>query len=135
MGTNYYLHEHTCAWCGRSDEIHIGKSSGGWCFALHIYEAIPDLAAWQLRWGQREAQIRAQGEEVVLTPEQMLAIITKRSWPERPKPGHPYTNWAHFHLRNHSETGPNGLVRHKIDGEHCIGHGEGTWDLMIGEFS
>jgi hypothetical protein len=36
---------------------------------------------------------------------------------------------------NSAERGPRGLVRAIIDGRHCIGHGEGTWDLIIGEFS
>ena len=36
---------------------------------------------------------------------------------------------------NYAEPGPNGLVRAKINGVHCIGHGEGTWDYITGEFS
>ena len=31
--------------------------------------------------------------------------------------------------------GPNNLYRHTIDGSFCIGHGEGTWDLFVGDFS
>lgn len=34
MGTNYYLRQNCCDKCGRYDETHIGKSSGGWRFAL-----------------------------------------------------------------------------------------------------
>lgn len=30
--------------------------------------------------------------------------------------------------------GPNGLLRHKLDGVFCIGHGE-TWDLLDAFFS
>lgn len=38
MGTNYYLHsQDPCEHCGRSyPELHIGKSSAGWVFALHV---------------------------------------------------------------------------------------------------
>jgi len=36
---------------------------------------------------------------------------------------------------NQAEPGPDGLARHKVNDGHCIGHGEGTWDLIIGEFS
>jgi hypothetical protein len=56
---------------------------------------------------------------------EMVDIITNRSW-ERTS-GFDYRS-------NHAEPGPNGLVRHRVDGVHCIGHGEGTWDLITGEF-
>ena len=54
MGTNYYLHEpptNKCEHCGRQDEkepLHIGKSSVGWVFALHIIPemGIEDLEDW-----------------------------------------------------------------------------------------
>ena len=45
MGTNYYLHRprtNECEHCGRADEappLHIGKSSSGWCFSLHVRRA------------------------------------------------------------------------------------------------
>jgi hypothetical protein len=29
----------------------------------------------------------------------------------------------------------NGLMSYKIDGEFCVGHGEGTWDYVEREFS
>lgn len=34
MGTNYYLRKNLCAHCGRYDQLHIGKSSGGWTFSF-----------------------------------------------------------------------------------------------------
>lgn len=46
-----------------------------------------------------------------------------------------YINEEDFHKCNQSERGPNGLLRHKIDGKHCISHGQGTWDCIVGEFS
>ncbi|GIM89701.1 hypothetical protein [Paractinoplanes toevensis] len=42
MGTNYYLREHPCGSCGRSDELHVGKSSGGWSFGFRGYRHDPD---------------------------------------------------------------------------------------------
>ena len=39
MGTNYYFEDSSevCECCGRGAEsLHIGKSSGGWCFSLHV---------------------------------------------------------------------------------------------------
>ena len=43
MGTNYYLHKKPpCEACGHEPApLHIGKSSGGWCFSLHV---IPEIA-------------------------------------------------------------------------------------------
>jgi len=35
MGTNYYHRTNLCPVCGRYDEHHIGKSSGGWTFSFH----------------------------------------------------------------------------------------------------
>jgi hypothetical protein len=46
-----------------------------------------------------------------------------------------YDSWLQFHQMNHSEKGPKGLLRHKIEGGHCIKHGVGTWDCILGEFS
>ena len=139
MGTNYYLHEDVCHHCGRSDDLlHIGKSSGGWCFALHVIpeEGLNSLGDWADRLGRvdgESAKIKNEyGDE--LLPSNMMAIITERKctgskdliW---------YDSEDDFHRRNHSERGPNGLIRRCVDGEHCIAHGAGTWDLIKGDFS
>ena len=43
MGTNYYLETDACDKCGRGDgPLHIGNSSAGWCFALHVGEDADD---------------------------------------------------------------------------------------------
>lgn len=82
MGTNYYLEpKPPCQCCGRPfEQLHIGKSSAGWCFALHVIpeRGIKDLDDWVRIWSQPEARI--------------------------------------------------------VD-EYCIGHGAGTLDLLVGEFS
>lgn len=142
MGTNYYWEpKDPCEHYGRAyDRVHIGKSSGGWCFSLHVkdpryeWDETPvDLEDWKSKW--------ATGRIVddcgrVETPEEMLGIITQRSWShiEGSVP-YGYRNWAHFHRSNQSAPGPNNLCRHMVDGTHCIGHGAGTWDLIAGEFS
>jgi len=111
MGTNYYLTEESCPHCGRSGErLHIGKSSAGWCFALHVTDDIKSLADWQALWSKPGAKIVDEYGDA-FTPEAMLAGITERSW----KGGEPR--------------------RHPLDGSHCIGHGDGTYDLIPGEFS
>jgi hypothetical protein len=72
----------------------------------------------------------------VLTVTEMMDEITVRSWDRKMTyPNQTYVSEAEFHRQNHSEPGPNGLVRHQIDRKHCIAHGEGTWDLIVGDFS
>lgn len=141
MGTNYYLHENVCEHCGRGDDsIHIGKSSAGWCFSLHVIneawedDKIINLELWKAKWAEPGTIIKNEYGEII-TQEKMLAIITERGrekdWEKEPVG---YRNWREFHKMNESEQGPNGLLRHRI-GRYCMGHGEGTWDLIPGEFS
>lgn len=140
MGTNYYLHEKApCPTCGHGDDpLHIGKSSGGWCFALHVIpeQGINTLDDWVARWSVEGVSIQNEYEEAV-TPAEMLKIITERNgrcdWSV--SLGRYYGSWQEFHIRNQSEEGPNGLLRHRVDGRHCIGQGEGTYDYITGEFS
>ena len=46
MGTNYYWQEsEPCAACGRGyEQVHVGKSSAGWCFSLHVSNHCVDRA-------------------------------------------------------------------------------------------
>ncbi len=135
MGTNYYLHADTCNACGRSDAPrHIGKSSGGWCFALHVYpeDGIHDLSDWLKLIDAPHATIYDEYGGPV-TPEQMRDAITKREGVRRSKP-FGYESWKQLHEQNYSEPGPKELLRHKV-GKYCLKHGEGTWDCITGEFS
>lgn len=43
MGTNYFFKEDCCPTCGHSSQLHIGKSSGGWPFNVHV---IPEKGIW-----------------------------------------------------------------------------------------
>lgn len=113
MGTNYYLQVDCCERCGRSaDKMHIGKSSAGWCFSLHVEpdEGISTLEDWVRLWSQPSARIVDEYGDVIPT-EEMMRIITKRKW-----------------------DGAGGLRRHTRD-SLCLGHGPGTYDFVTGEFS
>ena len=126
MGTNYHARLNVCAACGRSDELHIGKSSAGWCFALRIYpdREINDLDDWRAIF--KTAEIRDEYDKPV-TAAQMLIVITDRSFAGE---------WNDQSLRaNYAKRGPSGLARHVAGIGVCVGHGVGTWDLMDGEFS
>lgn len=131
MGTNYYLHGGpACESCGHRDGelLHIGKSSAGWAFGLHVLpeEGLSSLEDWRRAWGAPGATIEDEYGSTV-TPEQMLGVITQRTGrgiPHDPK----------FLEGNHAVEGPDFLLRSRVDGQYCVGHGEGTWDLMAGEF-
>ncbi|MFW6145427.1 MAG: hypothetical protein ACOC4Y_01380 [bacterium] len=133
MGINYYVRFNECECCGHFEEYHIGKSSAGWCFSLHVDpdEGINNLE--DMKWLMDRGRIFDEyGAE--WTKEEMLDKITNRSWN---KPEHPYgyRSWENFYHYNNAEAGPCGLNRHRVGGCHCVGHGEGTWDYIIGEFS
>lgn len=137
MGTNYYYHEKPpCECCDRPFKaLHIGKSSAGWCFSLHVIpeEGINSLDDWRRKWLVGGVILDEYGGKV--SPEEMLAVITKRERQEQwDKAPFMYDSWDSFHAINGSQKGPGGLVRHAI-GRYCVGHGEGTWDLIPGEFS
>lgn len=132
MGCNFYLYgKPPCPSCGRHYEPrHIGKSSGGWTFALHVCPAdgINDLCDWEREWSRDGAEIRDEYGRVIHQDE-MKYTITERC-------GETVERWtARDFSENHAVPGPNGLARRRVDGIHCIRHGSGTWDLIVGEFS
>ena len=131
MGTNYYWYERgPCACCGRAFEAHhIGKSSGGWCFSLYVgeWEGPKDFKGWKDRINSAGSIIKDEFGGIV-TPDEMIDIIINRSAIS----GHKWTKEQY--QRSIAEPGPNGLARHKI-GDFCIGHGEGTCDYIVGDFS
>lgn len=150
MGTNYYWNKGTrCPTCGKADHdpLHIGKSSAGWCFSLHVrrpedaeWDPTPaDLKGWQELWASGGEITDEYGE--TLSVDKMLDRITNRGKEEGVCGTdrywhHPfYRSAEEFHRANYSQVGPNNLLRHQLDGRHCIGHGEGPWDLITGEFS
>lgn len=139
MGTNYDWYESDantwfgpktdpCPHCHRPYEpdkgIHIGKSSAGWTFSLHIYpeKGIYNLEDWVERFNRPGSVILDEYGSTV-DSKKMLSIITERS------------SRGQLPTRYEYPAGPNGLLRCKIDGYHCIAHGPGTWDLCVGEFS
>ena len=139
MGCNYYWHQHAkCECCGRSyPALHIGKSSAGWCFSLHIHpeKNIHDLGNWRALW-KSGGEIQDEYDRKLFVNE-MLTIICERSHPEplgKIPPGFK-GNWKQYLRANHAVEGPNNLLRHEIDNHFCVDHGRGTYDLCIGEFS
>ena len=135
MSSNYYavVAGSPCPHCGHDADakrLHIGKALVGWTFALHVEPDDPDHPASWTEWlvlicRPGVSILNEYGETV--TPAEMRARVMNRA-PREPAP----QSWLD---ENHAIIGPRGLARRRIDGEHCIGHGEGTWDLVRGEFS
>lgn len=140
MSTNYYLHTgEKCPTCGHEiDPIHIGKSSAGWCFLLHIYpeKGINKLEDWRKLWNKEGCYIEDEdGQDISIRS--MEKKITDRSttpWGDKiwviGEGMRGYSSEQEFHLANHSERGPNGLARCK---RRCGDEG-GTWDLLKGDW-
>lgn len=129
MGTNYYAKINACPCCGHTEEgVHIGKSSGGWCFALHVAPeyGLTDWDKWQEFLTKPNVTIEDEYHTSISLRE-LKEVVENRSW------GYCRGDWEYE--VNHAELGPNNLVRCKVDGRHCVGQGEGTWDLIAGEFS
>jgi hypothetical protein len=144
MGTNYYLVNERRP----EQKLHIGKSSAGWCFALHVWTDKEDpLKLYPRSWNdwvnticgysishtivdEYDTEITLSGLKEIVTERQGTMDWDKEDWE---KLG--YQSEEHFHLMNDSERGPNNLLRSEISRWHCVGHGEGTYDYIVGEFS
>jgi hypothetical protein len=133
MGTNYYLHTGDCKCCGHSGEVlHIGKSSAGWHFLLHVHpdKKIHDLADWEPKFNAGGVIMDEHGD--VIEPKQMMDIIIGRSktvsWWEVPQG---WESWESFHLANQSERGLHGLIAHRYKAKRTYG----TYDITEIDFS
>ena len=128
MGTNYYFHtEDPCPTCGHNanEPIHIGKSSTGWCFSLHVYPktGLPEnLIEWINLFDCDGSSIIKDENEVRITIKEMIAVILCR-W----RFGGGYSSEG-------AVQGPLNLLRRRRD-QGCIEHGCGTYDLVVGDFS
>lgn len=106
LGMNYYWKvqvQHSCEYLS----FHIGKSCAGWRFALHVdlENGISGLEDWIELWTRTPGLIVNESDEV-LTPEEMLSVITNRP--------------------------PKSMV---WKDDFVASHGSGPWDCLIGEFS
>lgn len=128
MGTNYYWtpQVNACPECGHTpdEELHVGKSSMGWCFSLHIHpdHDISNLNDWMTRFS--EGKIRNEYDDTITTIEMMGVILCRFRSPEMAKMP------PQWYADNHATEGPLGLARH-ADGVA----GDGTYDLITGDFS
>lgn len=133
MGTNYYFvkGEHYPEYdydhplngllkygTGRPPMIHIGKSSGGWCFSLHVMpeQNIRNLADWKALADRLIAEgwhIEDEYRERH-TLDQLWEVVERVGWTRQD--GQP-------------------LIRRTTYEGNCLGNGEGFYDYITGEFS
>ncbi len=106
MGTNYYLKIDVQQIPGRVYSLHLGKSSFGWAFGLRVY---PEHGI--NTWEDWQPWLVNRIEDEYGEPETLADFV--RTVTVR----------------------PGATRRHFVDGDHCIGHGEGSWDYIVGEFS
>ena len=111
MGTNYFLYRKNKG-DPLIEKVHIGKSSAGWCFSLHVIpeEKILKLSDWQRVLSQPNVLYIKNEYDEIITLEALLRTITQRL----------------------TALGP--LQRHVVDNIHCIGHGKGSYDYIVGWF-
>lgn len=115
MGTNYYLVqkvESACPHCGLTggiEKLHIGKSSHGWAFTLHVIpeKGLNNWADWEfVLSASAHWQIVSEYGETISTHD-MVMIITERGEVAK--------------LKRHTDA-------------FTVGHGA-SWDLCSGDFS
>jgi len=142
MSTNFYVADVVrCQECGHAVhngiKFHIGKSSAGWAFSLHV---IPEKHL--NTWGEWKAFLDKPGMAIIdedgakWSLDEFVMIVENRIGKygdlEHVPPG--YDTWWDFYEINQCEIDANGLLRHKV-GEFCSGHGKGSWDYVTGDFS
>lgn len=132
MGTNYYLRRHSPATGPIVEDIHIGKSSYGWTFALclHPEYGINELSDWVKLFNAKGSIIYDEYGKTI-TPEVLLNVVTNRGDGRYCQPS--------ANVEAHSTT-PHPLFptlnRRVVDSSFCVGYGtnNGTYDLVVGEF-
>lgn len=141
MGTNFYTVKKSKVDAnlqleqveGCTDILHIGKSSFGWCFALRVHPeiGIVDLGSWS-PWLVDSSRVIVDENCNEIDFMDLYKTITdrKRILPENFLDVRSPT----WYSRNFAEPGPNGLTR-TILGGMCIGHGDGPFDIFVGDFS
>jgi hypothetical protein len=111
--------------------LHVGKSSGGWCFGLATHKGIQSLADWELIWFRLSVHIEDEyGQKIPV--DQMRDLITKRSW--RPSVERSAEAEAEWLRMNHAIKGPNGLARHTYQARIPDEGPSATYDLCEGRF-
>lgn len=130
MGTNYYVHKEPDLLDklqgAQPTILHLGKSSGGWCFAMHVQPelGLRDFVSW-MRY-LRKGKVTIYDEyDCVVSFDEMVHIISKRSFPRNQKIAEIEPECYH----------PGGCRRHGEDSYGRVKQGVGTYDYFNMDFS
>lgn len=149
MSINYYLvksvqRSQPAATQNQLMRLHIGLDSAGWNFALHAYpdKGISTWADW-LDVFEQNSDLQIIDEYGLPVPvSEFIDIVTKRQ-----PLSSPFSK--EFLKRNQCTVSEYGLASAYLDLEAisslatcpaqrvttgCISHGEGTWEMLIGDF-
>lgn len=130
MSTNYYIKEKSMLGEKFDHLIHIGLSSYGWCFQLHVIpeKGINNLDDWKKIFkliDNNKSHIVDEYDRKISYNE-MIRIIENRNIDN--------SNQISSCKKNNAEYELNNLKRSTLD-SRCIGHGNGTYDYIVGDFS
>ena len=125
MGTNYFAIVNLG---GPRVKLHIGKSSIGWCFALHVTDGIASLADWRRVWAQAFVTIEDE-YGAPIDADAMLEIIKDRVFQ---RPSQPEAAWF---VDNCATRGPHGLARQTYHATMPPDPANDTYTLISGDFS
>lgn len=94
MGMNYHTYAgNSCSHCGRGDEeVHLGKSSVGWDFSLHLHPEF--YADWESMKQWLKGRTIKNEHEAVYTHEQFVEMV-ERKQKERPF-AHKNDQYGHY---------------------------------------
>ena len=148
MGTNYYLHikkpDQKVVTPMSFNTYHIGKSSYGWAFSLHVDEyegvnSLQDLKNKILEAGENATIQDEYGN--IFTLDELLSVILDRSWGNYCASEEEFKTSKHMFpddfLTSTRHKIYKSMRRHTIDGRFCVGWSseEETYDLIKGSFS
>jgi len=131
MSTNFYWHEKpkVCVTCGHnlSKTIHIGKSSPGWVFMLHVdpEEGLHTLNDWIDKWNEPGSLIYNEYGTLISNSDMSRIILDRENFESTRKD-------TSYLMKNHAVEGPRGLLR---GDRNFAPPDDETYDLVDGEFS
>jgi hypothetical protein len=129
-------------------KLHIGKSSKGWAFALHVFTEVErqedhslpaNLEDWVQGWFKTSTNRIVDEYGDTYSVGELLTIICDRPLDlygvNSDRVPYGFSSWGEFFDKNCAEPGQDGFIHSRVGLGGCVGHGEGPWDLIATEFS